>query len=54
VQVFRYVTDAEFEAEKKRRESGDQKPASASAEQKPAAASPTNPVSVAGTDSAAK
>ena len=54
VQVFRYVTDAEFEAEKKRREGGDQKPASASAEQKPAAASPTNPVSVAGTDSAAK
>lgn len=37
VQVFRYVTDAEAEAEKKRREGGDQKPASASTEQKPAA-----------------
>jgi sugar lactone lactonase YvrE len=38
VQVFRYVTDAEAEAEKKRREGGgDQKSASASAEQKPAA-----------------
>ena len=54
VQVFRYVTDAEAEAEKKRRESGDQKPASASAEQKPAAEPPTNPVSVAGKDSDAK
>jgi sugar lactone lactonase YvrE len=37
VQVFRYVTDAEFEAEKKRREGGEQKSSSASAEQKPAA-----------------
>jgi DNA-binding beta-propeller fold protein YncE len=47
VQVFRYVTDAEFEAEKKRREGGDQKSATA----KPAA---EQAASVAGKDSGAK
>ena len=49
VQVFRYVTDAEFEAEKKRREGGDQKSASAPAQ--PAA---EQAASAAGKDSGAK
>jgi DNA-binding beta-propeller fold protein YncE len=50
VQMFRYVTDAEFETAKKERESGAQKTASAPAPQKPAAQT----ASAAGKDSTAK
>jgi len=51
VQVFRYTTDAEFEAEKKRREGeGETKPPAAAAAQK----QPSQPVSSAAKDPTAK